>query len=62
MWDRGLRVQNVSLINFHSNETPAIIGPTILGRCTNYCGGMYQLYNRIYNLDVVFACNHRLAN
>ncbi|CAF4773440.1 unnamed protein product [Rotaria sp. Silwood1] len=39
MWDRGLRVRNVAFINFPSNETRAIVGPIILGRCTDRCGG-----------------------
>ncbi len=39
MWDRGLRVQNVSFINFTSSQTQALFGPTIQGRCTQYCGG-----------------------
>ncbi|CAF4431207.1 unnamed protein product [Rotaria sp. Silwood2] len=38
MWDRGLRVQNITFINFPSNKTRAIFGPIILGRCTYRCG------------------------
>jgi hypothetical protein len=39
MWDRGLRVRNVSFINFPSVNTQAIYGPFITGRCLVYCGG-----------------------
>ncbi len=39
MWDRGLRVRNVSFINFPSSNTQAIYGPFITGRCLVYCGG-----------------------
>ena len=40
MWDRGLRVRNVSFINFPSANTRALYGPSITGRCTQFCGGM----------------------
>jgi hypothetical protein len=40
MWDRGLRVRNVSFYNFPNAGTQAIFGPFIIGRCTIYCGGM----------------------
>ena len=39
MWDRGLRVRNVSFINFPSSSTQAIFGPVITGRCVVFCGG-----------------------
>jgi hypothetical protein len=39
MWDRGLRVRNVTFINFPSANTQAIYGPFITGRCVVYCGG-----------------------
>jgi len=39
MWDRGLRVRNVSFFNFPSANTQAIYGPIITGRCVIYCGG-----------------------
>ena len=39
MWDRGLRVRNVSFINFPSPNTQAIFGPIITGRCVVFCGG-----------------------
>jgi hypothetical protein len=39
MWDRGLRVRNVSFINFPSPNTQAIFGPVINGRCVVFCGG-----------------------
>jgi hypothetical protein len=39
MWDRGLRVQNVSFINFPSSQTQALYGPSIQGRCSEFCGG-----------------------
>ncbi len=42
MWDRGLRVRNVSFINFPSTGTQAIYGPFIIGRCTVYCGGLIK--------------------
>ena len=39
MWDRGLRVHNVTFINF-SNRTRAIYGPTtIAGICISESSG-----------------------
>lgn len=40
MWDRGLRVRNITFINFPSSNTQAIFGPVIAGRCLIDCGGM----------------------
>jgi hypothetical protein len=40
MWDRGLRVRNITFINFADPGTQAIYGPFIIGRCVVYCGGM----------------------
>jgi hypothetical protein len=39
MWDRGLRVRNVSFINLPSSQTQALFGPIIDGRCVVGCGG-----------------------
>ncbi|CAM4768886.1 unnamed protein product [Rotaria magnacalcarata] len=38
IWDRGLRVRNVSFINFPDSNTQAIFEPFIIGRCVIYCG------------------------
>jgi hypothetical protein len=54
MWDRGLRVRNVSFINFTSASTQAIYGPFIIGRCTLYCGGMIKT-NAKTNFYLVFC-------
>lgn len=43
MWDRGLRVRNITFINFPSNRTQAIYGPVIAGRCTTGCGGINSI-------------------
>jgi hypothetical protein len=48
MWDRGLRVRNVSFFNFPSPNTQAIYGPFIVGRCTVYCGGMLKSIRKIF--------------
>ena len=42
MWDRGLRVRNVSFFNFPNSNTQAIYGPIITGRCMVSCGGNQQ--------------------
>ncbi|CAF4657274.1 unnamed protein product [Rotaria sp. Silwood1] len=47
MWDRGLSVSNVAFINFPSNQTRAIFGPTILDRCTDRCGGWLIKFSNI---------------
>lgn len=39
MWDRGLRVRNLSFFNFPNANTQAIFGPIIAGRCLVFCGG-----------------------
>ncbi|CAF1351069.1 unnamed protein product [Rotaria sordida] len=52
MWDRGLRVHNVTFINFPSNETRAIFGPIILGRCTDRCGGWLTKFSNISFINV----------
>ena len=57
MWDRGLIVQNVTFINFPNNQTPAILGPTILDRCTERCGGIY-LFIFVYYLSIFLFCNN----
>jgi hypothetical protein len=44
MWDRGLRVRNISFINFPNAGTQAIYGPFITGRCTVFCGGMRKTH------------------
>jgi hypothetical protein len=55
MWDRGLRVRNISFINFPSSSTQAIFGPFIVGRCTVYCGGMIKTNeNKIFYLVFLF--------
>ncbi|CAF3664415.1 unnamed protein product [Rotaria sordida] len=47
MWDRGLRVRNVSFINFPSSNTQAIYGPFITGRCMVYCGGWLTKFSQV---------------
>lgn len=39
MWDRGLRVRNITFINYPSPYTQAVFGPLIQGRCVLGCGG-----------------------
>jgi len=52
MWDRGLRVQNVSFINFPSSNTQAIRGPVIVGRCVIYCGGWLTKFSQLSFVNV----------
>jgi len=54
MWDRGLRVRNISFINFPYAETQAIYGPFIIGRCVVYCGGMRKMHRKIFYLFFCF--------
>jgi len=69
MWDRGLRVRNISFINFPSPNTQAIYGPFIIGRCVVYCGGntkkkimiiyffffSIRLVNKIFSI-IIYKC------
>ena len=54
VWDRGLRVRNISFINFPSFNTQAIYGPFITGRCTVYCGGIGQEEQNVI-IEVLFS-------
>jgi len=47
MWDRGLRVRNVSFFNFPNANTQAIYGPIITGRCSIYCGGWLTKFSHL---------------
>ncbi|CAF1300760.1 unnamed protein product, partial [Adineta ricciae] len=53
MWDRGLRVKNVSFINFQSSNTQAIRGPIIAGRCLVNCGGWLTKFSQLSFTNVV---------
>ncbi|CAF1015901.1 unnamed protein product [Rotaria sp. Silwood1] len=59
MWDRGLRVRNVSFINFSSSNTQAIYGPFITGRCIVYCGGWLTKFSQLSFTNVANRGNFR---
>jgi len=59
MWDRGLRVRNVSLYNFPSSRTQAIFGPVIAGRCLVYCGGWLTKFSQLSFTNVTNRGNFR---
>ncbi|CAM2722167.1 unnamed protein product [Rotaria socialis] len=47
VWDRGLRVRNVSFINFESPQTQAMHEPVKAGRCIELCGGWTTRFSQI---------------
>jgi len=47
VWDRGLRVRNVSFYNFQSASTQAIHGPVKSGRAADYEGGWITKFSQI---------------
>ncbi|CAF3925163.1 unnamed protein product [Rotaria sp. Silwood2] len=47
VWDRGLRVRNVSFINFQSSQTQAMHGPVKAGRCAVFCGGWTTKFSQM---------------
>ncbi|CAF1377186.1 unnamed protein product, partial [Adineta steineri] len=53
MWDRGLRVQNVTFINFPDPDTQAIRGPIIEGRCVVGCGGWLTKFSQLNFINVL---------
>ncbi|CAM4971603.1 unnamed protein product [Rotaria socialis] len=59
MWDRGLHVNNVVFINFPSNQIPAIYGPTIIGQCTDRCGGWMTEFSNISFINVTLRGKFR---
>ncbi|CAF4249716.1 unnamed protein product, partial [Rotaria sp. Silwood2] len=59
MWDRGLRVRNISFINFPSSNTQAIYGPFITGRCIVYCGGWLTKFSQLSFTNVANRGNFR---
>ena len=54
MWDRGLRVRNISFYNFPNANTQAIFGPFITGRCSFGCGGMIKTHRQA--LSMIIYC------
>ena len=61
MWDRGLRVQNVSFINFPSSQTQALYGPSIQGRCSVNCGCWVTKFSQMSFTNVLNRGNFRWA-
>ncbi|CAF3637436.1 unnamed protein product [Rotaria sp. Silwood1] len=59
MWDRGLRIRNISFINFPSAYTQAIYGPVIAGRCIAYCGGWLTKFSQLSFTNVQNRGNFR---
>ncbi|CAF0819146.1 unnamed protein product [Rotaria sp. Silwood1] len=59
MWDRGLRVRNVTFINFPSPNTQAIFGPVIAGRCIVFCGGWLTKFSQLSFVNVQNRGNFR---
>ncbi|CAF3592631.1 unnamed protein product [Rotaria sordida] len=59
MWDRGLRVRNVTFVNFTSSNTQAIYGPIITGRCLIYCGGWLTKFSQLSFVNVQNRGNFR---
>lgn len=53
MWDRGLRVRNITFINFQYPSTQAIYGPVVTGRCSANCGGIGYLFE-IFVVPLLF--------
>lgn len=47
VWDRGLRVRNVSFYNFVSSQTQSIHGPVKSGRCLDFCGGWITHFSQL---------------
>lgn len=60
MWDRGLRVRNISFYNFPSPNTQAIFGPVIAGRCVVFCGGMRKTHQWIIHLFITIRLDHQI--
>jgi hypothetical protein len=48
-------------MNFPSNETRAIYGPIILGRCTDRCGGWETYFSNISFINVLVRGKFRWA-
>ncbi|CAF5046101.1 unnamed protein product, partial [Rotaria socialis] len=59
MWDRGLRVRNITFINFPSASTQALYGPVIAGRCTLRCGGWLTKFSQLSFINVQNRGNFR---
>ncbi|CAF2125989.1 unnamed protein product [Rotaria magnacalcarata] len=59
MWDCGLRVRNITFINFPSSNTQAIFGPIIDGRCTVFCGGWTTRFSQLSFVNVQNRGNFR---
>ncbi|CAF2963963.1 unnamed protein product [Rotaria sp. Silwood2] len=59
MWDRGLRVRNVTFINFPNSNTQAIFGPVIAGRCLIFCGGWLTKFSQLSFVNVQNRGNFR---
>ncbi|UJR08495.1 hypothetical protein I4U23_012761 [Adineta vaga] len=53
IWGRGFLVQNVTFMNFLTNQTPAIIGPTLNDRCIDHCGGWTIKFYKMSFINVV---------
>lgn len=59
MWDRGLRVRNITFYNFPSANTQAIFGPVITGRCSFACGGWMTRFSQLSFTNVLNRGNFR---